>query len=99
MSNQNKQTIDIEETAKKGDKPPHENVIYRFRVGKVHAESEQRFITGREIMQKVGLNPDENKLYQRIHGNQKPVGLDEKVDLAEPGLERFDTIPLDPSEG
>lgn len=99
MHENERKVVDIEELAKKGEKPPRENVVYRFRVGKVHAESEKRFITGREIMMKVGLDPNQNKLYQRIHGGQKAIGLDQEVDLAEPGLERFDTIPLDPTEG
>lgn len=99
MSNE-KNIVDIEEYAKKGEKPPKGNVIYRFRVGTVHAESDQPTITGREILVKVGLIPEENRLYQKLKGNLRiPVQLTDTVDLSEPGLERFETLPLDPTEG
>jgi hypothetical protein len=94
-----KTVVDIETFAKEGKQPPKENVIYRFRVGKIHAEHDFPEITGREIMQKVGLEPTQNRLYQKVRGESKPIFEDDVVDLIQPGLERFETIPMDPTEG
>ncbi|MFH2114601.1 MAG: multiubiquitin domain-containing protein [Spirochaetota bacterium] len=57
--------------------------------------------TGRELLTVVGSNPPEGfRLYQKLHGGMtKRVELDEEVDLATPGVERFKTLPLDATEG
>ncbi|QOR65790.1 multiubiquitin domain-containing protein [Cytobacillus suaedae] len=95
----NKEIVVIEEVAKAGKKPAANDVIYRFRVGKIHADTDKRSLTGTEILTLVGLST-QNRLYQKVSGGQRiPIDLDEEVDLAKPGLERFETIPLDPTEG
>ncbi|WP_017754958.1 multiubiquitin domain-containing protein [Calidifontibacillus oryziterrae] len=102
MENQTEQTevIDLEEYAKQRKNPPKEGVVYRFRVGKVFGESNIALVTGSEILEKVGLNPNQNKLYQKLHGgSREPIGINETVDLSKPGIERFETIPLDATEG
>lgn len=102
MGNQQEQidVIDLEEYAKQGKEPPKTGVVYKFRVGKVFGESNTALVTGSEILEKVGLNPNQNKLYQKLHGGtREPIEKNEKVDLSKPGIERFETIPLDATEG
>jgi hypothetical protein len=56
--------------------------------------------TGRQILVAAGKVPPENFLLnQKICGQMKPVGLDEKVDLRAAGVERFVTLPKDQTEG
>lgn len=82
--------IDLEEYAQAG-KPPPKGKEYRIRV------DEQQFvvsspITGRQILDLVGADPATHYVTVRIRGGHPPVrevGLDEQVDLATPGLERF----------
>lgn len=57
--------------------------------------------TGRELLVVAGkLPPEQFALYQKVAGNQpKRINLDDRVDLREPGTERFVTLPLDQTEG
>ena len=56
---------------------------------------------GRDLLILAGKLPAEQyALYLKIKGGQpKRIGLDETVDLREPGMERFVTLPLDQTEG
>ncbi|MEH7248738.1 multiubiquitin domain-containing protein [Neobacillus niacini] len=100
MGNQQNDVIDLEEYAKQGKEPPKTGVVYKFRVGKVFGESNTALVTGSEILEKVGLNPNQNKLYQKLQGGKRePIEKNESVDLSKPGIERFETIPLDATEG
>lgn len=95
-----KEIVNIEEYAKKEKTPPKENVVYHFRVGKAQLSHDEAEITGQEILEKAGLESSQNRLYQKIQGGQRvPITPDQTVDLSLPGLERFETIPLDPTEG
>lgn len=57
--------------------------------------------TGRELLTVAGkIPPEQFALYFKPKGEQpKRIGLDEKVNLREPGVERFVTLPLDQTEG
>lgn len=57
--------------------------------------------SGRDLLVLAGKSPPEQfALYLKPRGGQpKRVGLDDKVDLREPGVERFVTLPLDQTEG
>lgn len=92
--------VDVEEYAKRGEKPPRAR-RYRIRVDKDHFTMDHALVIGREILQTAGkVPPDRFELYQKLHGAQpKKVGLDEQVDLSAPGVERFQTIPLETTEG
>src|SRR5262245_13079601 len=92
--------VDVEEYSKRGEKPPRAR-RYRVRVDKDRFTFDHAIVTGREILQKAGkVPPDRFELYQKVHGAQpKKVGLDEQVDLSAPGVERFQTIPLEATEG
>ena len=57
--------------------------------------------TGREILTLAGLLPAENYTLRMKMAGEKPrkVGLDEKVDLRQPGVEKFKALPRDQTEG
>jgi len=92
--------VDIEEHAKAG-KPVPSARRYRIRIDKTTYVVDKQFITGRELLTLAGKTPVEKyRIFEHLHGGQtKPIGLDEKVDLARPGLERFKTLPIDQTEG
>jgi hypothetical protein len=94
------ETIDLEEYARAGKKPPKAR-RYRFRVDKQVFTSEKNHMTGREILTLADKNPPERfMLFQMISGGRKEkVELDEKVDFTKPGIEKFRTYPLDQTEG
>src|ERR1035438_10599412 len=56
--------------------------------------------TGAEILAKAGKTAAEFKLYQHKRGHQ-PILIDpnQTVNLREPGVERFTTMPKDTTEG
>ena len=102
--NENKiyEIIDIELYAKGGKKPPFgEKIKYRIRIDDKHYVVDHRYMTGCELLALAGMNPPEGyRLDQKLHGGAtKKIELDEKVDLAQSGVERFMTIPLDATEG
>ena len=61
----------------------------------------ERFITGREVLELAGLRPPKDYTLRVKVAGQKPekVGLDEKVDLRKPGIEKFKALPRDQTEG
>lgn len=91
--------IDIEEYAKKKKKPPHAKG-YRIRIDKEYKDVRVPKMTGREILSLVGKTPETHMLSQKIHGGQViPIDADQTVDFRHPGIERFQTLALDPTEG
>ena len=95
-----KQVIDLEEYSKTG-KPVPKGQEYKFRVDKVNVTVSEECLNGKQILEKAGYTPAENYLLRQIlHGNQKvPITLDQTVCFADPGIERFITIPKDPGDG
>lgn len=91
--------IDIEEYAKQKKKPPHAKG-YRIRIDKEYKEVHVPEMTGRQILALVGKSPETYLLSQKIHGGQViPIDADKNVDFRHPGIERFQTLALDPTEG
>lgn len=95
--------IEIEENTKKSNgtaKPPNASK-YIIRVDKTKFTVEARGMTGSEILTLAGKTPaDQYKLTQKMHGGAaKTIGLDDRVDFTEPGVERFMTLKLDQTEG
>lgn len=82
------------------DKNPHDKG-YKFMVRNRVYETENRFITGQEVLESAGLLPvTQYKLDLKMKGNlYREVGLDESVDLADPGIEKFTYISRTQSEG
>lgn len=98
MSN-SKVVIDLEEHAKAGKPVPKEQE-YKFRVDKTEVTVTQEKITGTEILTLAGKTPPQNFiLQQKIKGQVVRIGLNDTVDLTEPGVERFMTIPNEVTEG
>jgi hypothetical protein len=93
--------VELEEHAKHHhDKHAPHAKHYAFRVDKQRVVVDTPSITGREILAKVGKTPDKYKLYQHKRGHQPIlIGPDKVVDLREPGVERFTTMPKDTTEG
>ena len=77
---------------------PH---VYKIYIDKDILEVENGNPTGRELLQYAKKDPPEQyALYLKVKGGQpQRIELDKKVDLTEPGVERFVTLPLDQTEG
>lgn len=92
--------VELEEHARNhGTRPPRAK-RYAFRVDKTRLVVETPTIKGVQILSMVGKTPDQFKLYQHKRGHQ-PIVIEpnQTVDLREPGVERFTTMPKDTTEG
>lgn len=93
------ETIDIEEFAKAGRPVPH-GCRYRIRIDRERFVVDEPCLTGAQILALVDRSPSEFLLSQKLRGGEvRKIGPDDKVDLTKPGVERFMTLPLDPTEG
>ena len=93
------EVIDIEEFAKAGRSVPHCQ-RYRIRIDREQFVVNVPCLTGREILALVDKKPEEYLLSQKFRGGKvEKIGPDEKVDFTTAGVERFMTLPLDPTEG
>jgi hypothetical protein len=92
--------IDIEEYVKEGKKVPSRKK-YKIRIDKERYKVDKQFITCREILTLAEKNPPEGyRLDMKFPGGQtEKIELDQTVDLANRGVERFVTLPLDATEG
>jgi len=61
-------------------------------------QTPHRFITGRDILELAGLDPNHSfEILMKIAGKEfEPVELTEKKDLQEQGIERFEVKPVKP---
>ena len=73
----------------------------RIQIDKDFFEPPVAHMTGCELLELAGKKPPENfAIYLKVKGGQpERIGLDEKIDLGRPGVERFLTLPLDQTEG
>jgi hypothetical protein len=92
--------IDLEEYAKKGEAPPLAKG-YRLKINGESYVIQDPSVTGREVLTLAGLLPAEDyTLRVKLSGERpKRVGLDEKIDLRHPGVEKFKALPRDQTEG
>lgn len=96
------QPLDIEAFAKCGKHIPVDpGAVFKIRIDRKDHVTDKRFITGRELLVIAEKFPPENfRIDMIIHdGRPRKIGLSESIDLAEFGVERFITMPLDPTEG
>jgi hypothetical protein len=96
------QLIDIETYGKESTKiPTGPKVRYKIRIDGTHYIISKQHVTGRELLQTAGKKPPEGyRLDQKLHGGAtKKIELEDNVDLAAAGVERFMTLPLDTTEG
>ena len=77
------------------------NHYYKVQVDKGFFETRVSHPTGRELLELAGKKPAENyAIYLKVKGGQpRRIGPNEKIDIGEPGVERFVTLPLDQTEG
>jgi len=80
---------------------PAKPKLYKILIDKTQYDVPEPTPTGRDLLIIAGKQPpDQFAIYLKLPGQQpKRIGLDEKVDLREPGVERFVTLPLDQTEG
>lgn len=92
--------VDIEEYAKRGEKPPQAQ-RYRIKIDGVAHVVTVPAMTGKELLALAGKNPPEQyQIFQKVRGGQlEEIKLNEKVDFTRPGVEKFITLPLDQTEG
>lgn len=92
--------IDLEAYARKGERPPLAKG-YRIKVNGDAFVLHDPEPTGRAILTVAGLLPPENyRLRVKLAGEPlRKVGLDERVDLRRPGVEKFKALPRDQTEG
>lgn len=80
-----------------GNKPPKP---YKIKIDGTMYEVEAQFITGREILALAHKSPNQYDVGYKEHGHDvRIIGLDERVDLANPGLEKFITIQNGHTDG
>ena len=91
---------DLEDYARRGEAPPHCRG-YRIKVNGEPFVVHDRFITGREVLELAGLTPPGDYTLRVKVAGQRPqkVDLNEKVDLRQPGIEKFKALPRDQTEG
>ena len=91
--------IDIEECGRHERRPPR---VRKYRI-KVDGEKhiiESPEITGRDILALASKSPDEWLLNQKLHGGRRErIGPGGLVDLARPGIERFETVRKQAQQG
>lgn len=91
--------VDIEEYAREGKPVPDAN-SYRIRVDRQNYLVHSPTFKGQAILELAGKTPQSHKLYQHKRGQQPvQIGPEQVVDLREPGVERFTTMPKDTTEG
>jgi hypothetical protein len=91
---------DLEKYAKRGERPPLTKG-YRLRINGDQYVIFDAKPTGREVLTLAGLIPPENYTLRVKVAGQPPqkVGLDEEIDLRQPGVEKFKALPRDQTEG
>ena len=77
------------------------NNVYRFKVKNRMFETVEQIVTGRRICELAGLTPPESYQLSIVlkHGEYQSIKLDTEIDLSNPGVERFDYIKRDHTEG
>ena len=95
----NNERVDIEEYAKLGKKVPKAST-YKIRIDREKYDVDIECMTGRELLVLAGKIPEKFRINQKLKGGEvKKIGYDESVCFTDPGVERFMTLPLDPTEG
>ena len=74
---------------------------FKVQIDKGFFEAPVPLMSGRELLELADKKPaDQFAIYLKVKGGQpQRIGLDEKIDLSKPGVERFVTLPLDQTEG
>lgn len=88
----------MEDIKKNGAK---ETPKFKIKIDGTTYDVSQKMMTGRELLALTGKTPIERyEISKREKGNViKKIAYDETVDLSDPGLEKFVTLPLDQTDG
>jgi len=92
--------VDIEECGR-DNRPPPPARRYKVKIDHEYFVFDHRFVTGRELLERANELPvTKYEIEKRMHGGHYvAIEYDQKVDLGEPGIEVFETFPLDETEG
>ena len=92
--------VDLEACTRANRKPPKGQDKYKIKIDGEKYIAVQQMVTGEEILALVGKNYTESSLNQKLgSGRRKMIEKDESVNLAEPGIERFETVPKQAQQG
>lgn len=92
--------IDLEDHTKSGHLHVPLAKRYRITIDRTKYTVSVSEMSGTEILKLAGYTPQSHKLFQKLRGcRPEPVAPDEIVSFLKPGIERFQTIPIDPGEG
>ena len=73
---------------------------YRIRIDRERHEVNVTYMTGQQLLELAGkCDVHRWKIFQKLKGQMKEIGLDETVCFTTPGVEKFKTLPLDQTEG
>lgn len=99
MTDQNPSDSPAENQAKGGNAAKPKS--FKIQIDKVHYEVAEPIQTGSQLLVLAGKTPpDQFGLYLKGgQGQPRRIQLNEPVDLREPGVEKFVTLPLDQTEG
>lgn len=93
--------LDIESFAK--EHPDREKPVARVYVIRIDRETIRVHVpsmTGQQILELVHKTPETHKLYEKFRGGKTEVIEPQQVvSFIRPGIERFQTIPKDTTEG
>lgn len=94
-------TTEHEQPGSAGPAQPARPRSYKVLIDKTQYDIPEPTPTGRELLIIAAKQPPEQfAIYLKSPGQQPiRIDLDKKVDLREPGVERFVTLPLDQTEG
>lgn len=85
-----------EYAARGGDAKPPPMEVFRFLVNDCEGSLPDSSSTGRQLLAACGFLPvDEYALIRLLHGSTQSVGIDEAVELASNGLERYRAFRTD----
>lgn len=91
--------VDIEIYGKENKKPPRARK-YKFRIDRDFFTVDDRIITGGRLFELAKKSPERWRMHQKLHGGQmKEITVGDKIDLGEPGIERFVTMELTQGDG
>lgn len=91
--------VDIEIYAKENKRPPRAK-HYKFRIDRDPFTVDDRIITGATLFELAKKSPEKWRMHQKLHGGQMmEIKVGDKVDLGEPGIERFVTMELTQGDG
>jgi len=90
-----------EQSKDEGERKEGHAHLFKVQIDKQVFEIADPAPTGRQLLELAGKRPpDQFALYKKGKAGQPVrVGLEERVDLKDPGIERFVTLPLDQTEG